>query len=129
MLNRIKRPAVWTNFFYALPLAGSVYNGLWLTAASIAGLLVFSFAFHFSREKKFIAADILAAGVVAMFCLALVFGGGFQSGYVLLAALLILAGLYIRYWLERGNRGGLVHGLWHLVAAILILSCIFSYAG
>ena len=88
---------------------------------------MFSFAFHYSRERKFVTPDVLAAGVVAMFCLALLFSGGFRSGYVLIAVLLIVSGLYVRFWLERGNRGGIAHGLWHIVAATLVLSSIFSY--
>ena len=118
---------MWSNLFYAIPLVVALYSGLWFTAASVAVLLIFSLAFHLSKEKKFITADMLAAGIVALFCLTLVFLGGLKSGYALVAFLLVVAGLYIRYWLEQGNRGGLAHGLWHLVAATVILSCIFSY--
>ena len=118
---------MWTNFFYVIPLTAALYSSLWFTAASVTGLLIFSLAFHISKEKRFVVTDLLAAGIVTLFCLTLVFLGGWQSGYAFVALLLVVAGLYIRYWLERGNRGGLAHGLWHLVAATTILSCIFSY--
>lgn len=127
MPKQFYRPAVWSNFFYAVPLVVAFYYGLLLTAASVAALLVFSLAYHLSKEKRFIVADLLAAGIVILFCLMFLFLGGLRSGYVLLALLLVGAGAYIRYWLERGDRGGLAHGLWHLVAAAIILACIFSY--
>jgi CHASE2 domain-containing sensor protein len=90
-------------------------------------LLACSFAFHWYREKRFILADILAASVVIFICLALLFAGGFDTGYVLIAGLLVLAGLFIRYQLEQGRRGGMAHALWHLIAATVILSSILSY--
>ncbi len=129
MPRSFRRVVVWTNIFYIIPFVVAVYHQLWWVAGSVALLIAFSFAFHFYREKRFIFADFVAAGLVAVFCLALVYWGGLQSGYVLLALLLIAAELYIRYWLEKGRRNGLTHGLWHLVAAITILSCMFSYIG
>lgn len=99
------------------------------TATAIAALFFFSFAFHYTKERKFVIADILSALVIAAFCLALLFSNGLRHGYLLLAVFLVIAGLYIRYGLEHGKRGGTLHGLWHLTAATLMLACIFSATG
>jgi hypothetical protein len=127
-MSKLSRAAVWTNFFYLVPLAAAAYYGLWWLAASLAGLLVSSFAFHASREKRFVIADLFFAAMVVLLCVSLLLSAGLRSGYALVAALLVVAGLYIRYWLEHGRRGGVAHGLWHLIAAAVILSSIFSYA-
>ncbi|HVU75773.1 MAG TPA: hypothetical protein VHD38_02990 [Candidatus Paceibacterota bacterium] len=127
MKRQLSRPVVWTNFFYVIPLLVAFSYGLTWTALSIAALFIFSIGFHTSNERKFVFADICAAGIVAMFCAALLLSGaGIFSGYGLIAALLLISAVYIRFGLENGKRSGPVHGLWHIVAATLILTCLLS---
>ncbi len=120
--------ATWSNFFYLVPLLAAGYYGLWLVVAAMLALFICSLAFHLSRETRFVFADIFAAIVVIIFGLWLLYLGGFQALYAATVGVLALIGLYIRYGFERGDRGGTYHGLWHLVAASAILTCVLSYA-
>ena len=118
--------ATWSNLFYLAPLFAAGDYGLWWVAAATLALFIFSLAFHLSHEQRFVLADIFAAVVAIISGLWLLYFGGFQIFYTMAVGILVLIGLYVRYGLERGDRGGMYHGLWHLVAASAILTCILS---
>src|SRR3989344_9433996 len=119
--------ATWSNLFYLVPLLAAGYFGLWWVAAAVLTLFVFSLAFHLSHERRFVLADIFAATVVMISGLWLLYLSHFDPIYTSAVAVLVIVALYIRYRLEKGDRGGFYHGLWHMVAASAILTCILSF--
>ena len=122
-----RRFATWSNIFYLVPLAAAAYYEIWWVAVAVLALFIFSLAFHLSLERRFVAADIFAGLVVAICGGILLYLSDFESFYTTVTLGLVAAGLAIRYGFERGNRGGIYHGLWHLVAAAAILTCVLSY--
>ena len=125
----LSRFVVWSNVFYLLPLAAALFVGFWTDAAVLAALIVTSTAFHLSRERQFsradIAASIVVIGVNAVAC----YLGNFKMPYFGIVCALMLAALYIRYRVERGGRGSIAHGWWHIIAASTLTACVFTYAG
>jgi hypothetical protein len=101
----------------------------WIDAIALTALIICSTAFHYSREQRFVLADTLASiaviGVNATACVL----GGFRTPYFTAVWLLAVGAFFIRYVVERGDRGSAAHGVWHLTAAIILALCIFVYAG
>ncbi len=128
MGKELRRFAVWSNVFYLIPLAAALYFHLFVVAVALLTLAVFSTAFHTSDEKKFVLGDIAAAVLVVGLNATLWYLGGFRVFFLIPISILIVLALYIRYGREDGNRGGVAHGFWHLIAAAITLSCILSYA-
>ena len=128
MKEELCRFAVWSNLFYAAPVAVALYFNLWFVALLISALFAASGAYHFSGEKRFVRADLFFAYAVLVLDAILLYLGTFSWLYYLPAALLFLLALYVRYALERGDRGGTFHGIWHLVAASATVLSIIVYA-
>ena len=128
MKIRLHRFAVWSNVFYLVPVVLALYFHLVWVAFVVSLLFLFSSAFHIMGEREFVRTDIAVAATIAILNIALLFLGGVKL--LLLSAVLILVGvaLGIRFVVERGNRGGIAHGFWHLTAAAITSLCLLSYA-
>jgi hypothetical protein len=124
----LHRFAVWSNVFYFAPLLLAIYYHLVFVMFSLAFITLFSFAFHATDEREFVISDWVAAGILIFFNICLWYLGGMKPIFSALIILLGILALSIRYLFERGNRGGIAHGIWHMTAAIVTTVCVFAYA-
>ena len=121
----LSRFAVSSNVFYLIPLAVAAYYGLTLVAIALLFLFIFSTAFHVLKEEEFVRSDILAALVVLVVDVWLLYIGGLRPVPVTIVACIGLVAFAIRCF-EHGKRGGTAHGFWHAAAALGTLICILS---
>ncbi|MBI4088051.1 hypothetical protein HY418_01570 [Candidatus Kaiserbacteria bacterium] len=123
----IKRFVVWSNAFYLVPFALSVYADFWVDTAALGVLLICSTAFHASGERRFVLADILASALVIVVNAVACILGDFRTPYFTGVWLLAVVAFFIRYYVERGDRGSTAHGFWHVLAAAILSLCILVY--
>lgn len=126
-IQTFSRFVVWSNLFYLIPLALSLYTHFYIDSLVLAVLIVCSTAFHATREKRFVRADLAASiAVIAVNAVACALAG-FKTPYFTLVWTLAVLAFIIRYYVERGDRGGIAHGFWHALAAIILSLCVFVY--
>jgi hypothetical protein len=125
--NKLKFFAVWSNLFYLVPLVFSLYFLLWSASIMIALLFIFSLGFHIYKTKWLSYADTIFSYAVIMMCAYLIFIGRSHIFVFLSLGLIVIAGLFIRFFIEDGTRDDRSHGFWHVSATIAITLCILGY--
>ena len=128
MEKELRRFAVWSNVFYAVPLLGALYFNLSVVPQLMSALIISSSAFHLSRERRLFCPDIVVAYIVLVQNIVLMYLSGYEPMLFSVIGATLAVALYIRYFREHGDRGGLYHGWWHVLAATITFFCILGYA-
>ncbi len=118
---------VWSNGFYLIPVAVSLYFHAWIPAVAITVLAVISTIFHVRRGTVLLKLDDWSAHAVGALCAVFLYIGRF-SPWFWLAFFVLIGGLIIRYLLDTRYRHPLYHGAWHLCASLAMASCVLAYA-
>lgn len=129
LTHSLSRFVVWSNVFYVLPLVLAAYAGFFIDVFVLAALLATSTAFHVSRERRFSRADIAASAAVIAVNAVACYLGDFRMPYFGIVCALVVVALYVRYRIEKGDRGSVAHGWWHALAALILTLCVFVYRG
>lgn len=104
--------------FLLIPLSITLYHNLFIYAALIAGVTIFSTLYHFSDEKKYGILDkIFAYGVIG-YNLYICYLSDFKQPYFALALISIAIGFYFFFWKKKDDYER------HIACAIITTLCI-----
>jgi len=113
---------VWSNVFFLIPLALSLYYSLYVYSLVLLLAIIFSIAYHLSSEKKFEFLDTLFAYIVIFYNFYLCYISGFKQPYFSLAVLFVIIGTYFLYVKKKDDYE------WHASCMAISLFCILAYA-
>jgi hypothetical protein len=122
-----KKPVVWSNIFFILPLYLSFALKIYWYIPLLAFVIFFSMSYHFAKQKKYYNHDHLLAILLIICNFYLFFSGGFNEIYSYLIPFFIIITLSFHYYRKKTMYQGL-HALWHLSSAILTSLCLLTYA-
>ena len=124
----MKALPAWSNLLFLLPLGMAVYFRIWLSAVILCAVLISSFVYHLSRQKKLAHTDALLAKVLILSNVWICYLGRFSLPWF--AATLILAGLALYFYFCEQNKNYILwHGLWHLSSALITVFSILTFLG
>ncbi len=127
-MKKYLQSTVWTNGFFLVPLALSIYFGLYIHALLIFLVFVASTLYHSSDGKKGIYNDYFWAMILISYNLYMCYLGRFDFICSLLTFVLVFVAFYFRYQQGNGNYN-YYHSLWHIASAGITVVSILWYAG
>jgi hypothetical protein len=111
---------VWSNVFFLIPLFYAVYLNFILYAVLILLVSVFSFAYHFSKEKKYKIPDKIFAYILIIYNIYTIYLSGFKQPYFTLALGLAAFGIYMLFNRNKDDYE------WHIASSAITMMCILA---
>lgn len=112
---------VWSNFFFAIPLAIALYFQIYFHSLLIILVSVFSSVYHYSNEKKLRILDKIFAYLLIAYNLYLCYLSNFKFPYFWLALLFVFIGFYFFFIKEKDDYE------WHISCVIITIFCLLAY--
>jgi hypothetical protein len=126
MRRELKHLLVSSNALFLIPLALSIYLGIYLHAISIVICIIGSVLYHKNQEKRLGLADRYSAIQLIFMNVLLVAIGGFKPIYAFSIILLIILAFWFKKLGERRDYT-LWHSMWHITSVLITIVSILSY--
>jgi hypothetical protein len=117
---------VWSNLAFVLPLGVAIYFRVWPSAIVLGAVIVASFAYHFSEEKKLRRIDPFFAWLLILSNLWICYLGNFASPYFEIALLFVVVALCFYLLVQKRNEI-LMHSFWHFFSALITVFSILTF--
>lgn len=116
-----------TELLFIVPLALTLYYGMYLYGAIIVTSVTSGLAYHISNEKKHFSLDAVISLILISTNLYYLYLGKFESPFFQLAMIAVITSFY--FWVKAQKKNyDFNHSMWHIASGIITLSCILAYA-
>jgi uncharacterized membrane protein YraQ (UPF0718 family) len=117
---------VWSILFFLPPLLTAFWLQLYIHVFILIGVIVASFVFHLSKEKKIARVDKFFAWALILSNLSLIASSNFKYPYALLAFAVVPIALAF-YYSSRGKTYNYKHGWWHFFSSLITIFSLLTF--